>query len=289
MRICRFKGDRLGVVEGEHVADVTAALDAIPPARWPAAPGDALIANLPALRARIAALLPAAPRVPLSGLALNSPIANPPRIIAAPLNYRAHVEESADPAINHGVHMPDHEGFATPVDKMGVFLKSPTGVVGAAEGIALRFAGRRNDHEIELGCIIGTGGAHIAEADALRHVAGWTVALDMTVRGPEDRSFRKSADGYSVLGPWLVTADELGDHTNLAMELTVNGETRQRANTRDLLYTVPRLIALASSVYALHPGDVIMTGTPDGVGPVQAGDVICARIERIGELVVACR
>lgn len=289
MRICRFEGDRLGVVEGDSVADVTQALDAIPPARWPAPPGDALIANLAAIRARIVALLPAAPRRPLAGLPLNSPVANPPRIIAAPLNYRAHVAESADPAINHGVHLPDHDGFATPVDKMGVFLKSPTGVVGAAEGIALRFAGRRNDHEIELGCIIGTGGAHIAEADALRHVAGWCVALDMTVRGPEDRSFRKSADGYSVLGPWLVTADELGDHTNLDMELTVNGEPRQRANTADLLYSVPRLIALASSVYALHPGDVIMTGTPDGVGPVQPGDVIRAHIARIGELTVACR
>ena len=100
---------------------------------------------------------------------------------------------------------------------------------------------------------------------------------------------RKSPDGYSVLGPWLVTADELPDPGGLSLELRVNDEPRQRSNTRDLIISVPGLIEFATRFYTLHPGDVIYTGTPEGVGPVKPGDTIVARIEGIGELRIRAR
>jgi 2-keto-4-pentenoate hydratase/2-oxohepta-3-ene-1,7-dioic acid hydratase in catechol pathway len=111
----------------------------------------------------------------------------------------------------------------------------------------------------------------------------------MTVRGPEDRSFRKSIDGYAPLGPWMVTADEIPDPNDLSMTLHVNDELRQDCNTQDLIYDVQRLIEFASSFYTLLPGDVIFTGTPGGVGPVKAGDEIVAEIERIGVMTVPVR
>ena len=100
---------------------------------------------------------------------------------------------------------------------------------------------------------------------------------------------RKSIDSYSVLGPWLVTADEIEDPGGLDLELAIGGDTRQKSNTRNLIFDVPKLIELASSFYTLCPGDVIMTGTPSGVGPVKPGDVIDASIERIGSMRVEIR
>jgi 2,4-diketo-3-deoxy-L-fuconate hydrolase len=109
------------------------------------------------------------------------------------------------------------------------------------------------------------------------------------VRGPEDRSLRKSIDTYTVLGPWLVTSDELADPSALDLSITVNGEPRQRANTRELILGVPELIEFASSFYTLFPGDVLLSGTPEGVGPIRPGDVMLARIDGIGEMQVHVR
>ena len=171
----------------------------------------------------------------------------------------------------------------------GLFLKSNTSLVGPGEGVPVRFADRRNDHEVELVVVVGAGGSDIAEADAMAHVAGYAVGLDMSVRGTEDRSLRKSLDGFTVLGPWLVTADEIADPGNLDLDVAVNGEVRQASNTRHLIFDIPRLIAYASTFYTLYSGDLIMTGTPEGVGPVVPGDVMTARIDGIGEMTVAVR
>jgi 2-keto-4-pentenoate hydratase/2-oxohepta-3-ene-1,7-dioic acid hydratase in catechol pathway len=143
---------------------------------------------------------------------------------------------------------------------------------------------RRNDHEVELAVVIGKKGRDIAAAEALDIVAGYCIGLDMTIRGPEERSFRKSPDTYTVLGPWLVTADEIPDPGSLELSISVNGTVRQKANTKDLILGVPELIAWASSFYTLHPGDVLLTGTPQGVGPVRPGDVMLASLERVGEM-----
>jgi 2-keto-4-pentenoate hydratase/2-oxohepta-3-ene-1,7-dioic acid hydratase in catechol pathway len=294
MKLCRFDDatlghDRLGVVEGDSILDVTPVLEALPALRWPLPKGDPLIANLPALLPKIAAAAKSAPRKARSAVKLKSPVANPSHVIAAPLNYKLHVEESKDPAIHHGVHLPTHEGFATPIDKMGLFLKSQTGLVGESDGIQIHWPDRRNDHELELAVVIGTGGKAIARADAMKHVAGYGIGLDITVRGPEDRSYRKSADSYSVLGPWLVTADEIAAPGALDMEITVDGVTRQKSNTRELICDIPDLIVRASRVYALHPGDIILTGTPDGVSEIKAGNTLACTIAQIGTMTITVR
>ncbi len=147
----------------------------------------------------------------------------------------------------------------------------------------------RNDHEVELVAIIGKRGSNISTADALQHVCAYSIGLDMTLRGPQFAGFRKSIDTYAVLGPWLVSADEFGDPGGKSLQLSVNGESRQSANTRDLIYDVAKLIEFASSYYTLEPGDLIYTGTPAGVGPVKAGDRIVAEIEGIGRMSVDVR
>ena len=124
----------------------------------------------------------------------------------------------------------------------------------------------------------------VTRAEALDHVFGYVPLLDITMRGDEDRSFRKSFDTFTPIGPEIVTAGQVGDPGELELELRLNGEVRQHANTADLLHDVPRLIERYSQVITLEPGDVIATGTPDGVGPLAAGDEIDLRISRVGHL-----
>jgi 2-keto-4-pentenoate hydratase/2-oxohepta-3-ene-1,7-dioic acid hydratase in catechol pathway len=295
MRICRFlddrlDGDRLGIVEEDSIWDVTAALDALPACRWPYPRGDALIARLDSIRPALAATRCTARRIPLGEARLLSPVANPQTVIAAPLNYRLHLAEAAASRdIHHGTHVPDFAGYATPIDKLGLFIKASSSVVGAGEGVRLTFPERRNDHELELVVVIGRECRNVDPARAREAVAGYAIGLDMTVRGPEDRSYRKSLEGFSVLGPWLVTADEIDDPGALAFELRVGGAVRQQGNTRDLLVGVDDLVARASRAFRLYPGDLLFTGTPDGVAEVKRGDRLDCRIERIGTMRVAIR
>jgi 2-keto-4-pentenoate hydratase/2-oxohepta-3-ene-1,7-dioic acid hydratase in catechol pathway len=280
MKICRFGNGRLGVVKGDVVYDVTSALDVLPSSRYPYPAFDVLVANLPHVIARAKELLADAVAIPLAEVSLLSPIANPGKVVAAPVNYTKHLlEVMADRGLNHG-------NLVEQIEKVGLFLKASSSVVGPSEGVQLRKLDRRNDHEVELAVVIGKKGSNISRQDALEYVAGYCIGLDMTVRGGEERSLRKSLDTYTVLGPWLVTADELPDPGSLDLAISVNGQARQIANTRDLIMDVPALIEFASSFYSLMPGDVILTGTPDGVGPVQPGDVMEASIEGIGRMLV---
>jgi 2-keto-4-pentenoate hydratase/2-oxohepta-3-ene-1,7-dioic acid hydratase in catechol pathway len=237
-----------------------------------------LIAALPELRGEMERAAGTAIPEPLGGLRLASPVANPGKLIAAPVNYQAHLDEA----------IADRETFSRAhvrrIEETGLFLKATSSLAGAGEAVRRAFPARRTDHEIELAVIIGRRCRDVPEPEALSVIAGYSIGLDITVRGPEERSLRKSIDGYSVLGPWLVTADELGDASGLDLRLDVNGELRQAANTRDLIMSVPQLVAFASRWYTLDPGDVLFTGTPEGVGPIQPGDRISARIERIGAL-----
>jgi 2-keto-4-pentenoate hydratase/2-oxohepta-3-ene-1,7-dioic acid hydratase in catechol pathway len=213
----------------------------------------------------------------------EAPVANPNKLIAAPVNYLKHqAEANADGGKNFDKDVKTIEHY-------GLFLKGNGSLVGTSEGVEIAFPDRRTDHEIELVVVIGKGGRNIPRDRALQHVAGYTIGLDMTIRGPEDRSLRKSLDTFSVLGPWLVTADEIADPNRLDMLLTVNGEVRQRASTADLIFDVQRLIEYASRYYTLLPGDLIYTGTPEGVGPVVPGDLMRCSIERIGEVDVPVR
>ena len=277
MKLCRFGENRYGVVRDGQVYDVTEhvarAVVAAPLER-----GAAAIANLPAIVRQVEGAVLGTPAIRASEAKFLSPVINPTKIVAAPVNYEAHIAESeADPGItfNHAVAR---------IDKAGLFLKASSSLVGPGEGVAARFPDRRTDHEIELGLVIGRRCSAISEAQALDFVAGYAIALDMSVRGTEDRSFRKSIDSYSVLGPWLVTPDELPDPDNVDFELRVNGEVKQKSNTRHLIFKARKLIAWASQWYTLYPGDVVMTGTPEGVGPVGPGDVMDCEMQYIGAM-----
>ena len=281
MRFCRFNDNRLGVVRDELVHDVTAVLDGLPALRWPTPPGDHFFNHFDALRPQMQARADQVPGVSIESVKLLSPVANPGKIVAAPVNYALHLNESrADKAINFGTQVKTIADY-------GVFLKATSSVIGASQTVMADWPDRRIDHEVELALVIGRKGFRIPESQALSHVAGYMIGLDMTIRGTEDRSFRKSLDTFTVLGPWLVTADELGDPSQLDLEITVNGQPRQKSNTALLIWNVQKLIAYASQAYTLYPGDVIMTGTPEGVAPVVPGDTMHARIERIGQMKVA--
>ena len=280
MRLCRFNSQRLGLVRGDAIYDVTAALDELPAVRYPLPGHDPLVAALPQLRKRIEALAAGAKSIPVSEALLLSPVANPGKVIAAPVNYKKHLEEAlADKGIHHG-------NLVQEIQKVGMFLKAPSSLVGPGEGVRLIKTDRRNDHEVELAVVIGKTGRNIKSSEALQHVAGYAIGLDITIRGPEERSLRKSPDSYTVLGPWLVTADELGDPHNVQIGIKVNGQQRQDANTSEFVLNIPQLIEFASAFYSLHPGDVILTGTPQGVGPIKPGDVMDCTIERIGSMQV---
>jgi 2-keto-4-pentenoate hydratase/2-oxohepta-3-ene-1,7-dioic acid hydratase in catechol pathway len=155
--------------------------------------------------------------------------------------------------------------------------------------VAIRFPERRNEHEVELAIVFGKQGSDIPRDKALDYVAGYCIGLDMTARGKEDRSFRKSIDSYSVLGPWMVTADEIADPDDVPLKISVNGELKQNSNTKQLIYDCRKLIEWGSTFYTFYPGDVLYTGTPDGVSPVKPGDVMLASIDPIGEMTVPVR
>lgn len=278
MKICRFNSGRLGVVQGEWVLDVSDALDVIPAAHYPYPIGDQLIAHLPELRQRIEALLPDAPRLALKEVSLQLPIANPGKIIAAPVNYQKHLQEVLDDPHLH------HDNQINHIERAGLFLKATSSLVDPSAGIHLTLPERRTDHEVELVAVIGKAARNVSREQALGYVAAYCIGLDITIRGPEERSLRKSPDSYTTLGPWLTTADEIPDPGSLALGLTVDGEARQSSNSAQLILGVAELIAFASRFYTLQAGDVIFTGTPEGVGPIRAGQHIHAWVEKLGEL-----
>ena len=283
MKICRYDDDRLGVVRGELIHDVTQAQTQIRAAAPYAMTGDAVIAALPAWRARLEEMAAKAPGKPISAVKLLSPVARPSKLVAAPTNYKAHIDEMAARATAQNIKPSPAIGTA------GLFLKANSSLVGPSEGVAIRFPERRNEHEVELAIIFGREGSDIPRDKALDYVAGYCIGLDMTARGSEDRSFRKSIDTYSVLGPWMVTADEISDPDNVPLNIAVNGEIKQSSNTDQLIYDCRKLIEWGSTFYTFYPGDVLFTGTPEGVSPVKPGDVMRAEIPPIGVMSVAVR
>ena len=276
MKLCRFEGNRLGRVDGDIVTDVTHCLEDLPRQSWPLPRGDLLIAALPNLRETLERA--GGTTMPVDEIAYQSPVANPGTIFGAPLNYRDHIDEAnADPTLNQGKTVPA-------IVELGLFLKATSSLCGPGEGITHGFPGVRVDHEVEVVAVIGKGGRNIPAASALEHVAGYCIGLDISVRGTQERSFRKSSDSYSVLGPWFVTADEIADPSDLSFWIEVNGERRQESNTSLLIFDIPRLVELASAMCTLVPGDLIYTGTPKGVGPLVSGDEIVAAVGGLGVL-----
>ena len=281
MRLCWFDDHRFGLVRDGRVFDVGTALEGVIPNDYPRRGGDPVLTCLEKLAPEIEVAARTAPSRRLEDVRFLSPVARPSKIVGTPANYLKHVEEA------EGDLATFTNRYSGPIRDQGLFLKSVSALIGPSEGVSLRFPERRTDHEMELGVVIGRKASRIGESEAMDHVAGYAIALDMVVRGPEDRSFRKSVDTYAVLGPWLVTKDEIVDPQNMDFSLSVNGERRQASNTRFMILSIAEQIAWASQFYTLWPGDIIMTGTCEGVGQVFAGDVMHCVIDQIGEMDVA--
>ncbi|MFC6963996.1 fumarylacetoacetate hydrolase family protein [Halocatena marina] len=214
-----------------------------------------------------------------SEVEIGSPVAYPGKVIAAPLNYENHIEEAiADKDIT------TDEWFS--ITDKGYFMKAPSSVIGPDHGIELPFSDRRVDHEIELAFVMGEDTKDVPADDAWEHIFGYTILLDISVRGDQDRSNRKSYDTFTVVGPCVVTADEIDDPQNLDMQLKLNRETRQDANTSDMVYTCADVVQYASIGTTLETGDIITTGTPAGVSELNDGDTVDAEIESIGSMTV---
>ncbi|HXX49876.1 MAG TPA: fumarylacetoacetate hydrolase family protein [Xanthobacteraceae bacterium] len=288
MRLCRYDDDRLGVVRADLVHDVTQAQTEIRDSSPYAMKGDAVVAALPQWRERLERMADKAPGKPIAQVKLLAPVARPTKLSCAPTNYQVHIAEMKAAAAQPGSQVVTVQ--SAKIGEAGMFLKANSSLVGPSEGIPIRFPDRRNDHEVELVMVIGKKGSNIPAPRALDYVACYCLGLDMTVRGREDRSFRKSIDGYAVAGPWMVTAEEIPDPDALPLSLEVNGEVRQNSNTNMLIYDCRSLIEFASSFYTLYPGDLIYTGTPEGVGPAKPGDTIACRSSPVlGELKIAVR
>jgi len=282
MRLARFNDTQLGAVDdgGETLADLSALIADLPPSTWARTPGDPVMARLAQILAQAPDLLAFADRIPLSEVTLNPPVATPSKIIGAPVNYHAHLDEAvADAEIHHGAKI-------AKIDEIGCFLKATSALFGPGAVMEVPFTDRRVDHEGEVAVIIGKPGRRINAADAMDHVAGFALAFDMTVRGTEDRSLRKSFDTAAGLGPWLTTIDDIADPDDISFQLTVNGEVRQSSSTKLLIRSVPELIEMVSAFYTLLPGDIIMTGTPEGVSPVASGDLVTVSSPDLGEMTV---
>ena len=271
MKLFRFDGGRIGLTEGDASYDVTDALG-IDTAAWPPVQSVALIADF-ANRTRGITRHPKAKRVELAAVRLQTPIEWPNKLLAFPVNYVA-----------HGAEMKSKNR----ADINGFFLKANSSLSGPADPIVLpELPGREIHHECELGIVIGRQGKHIPRHDALAHVFGYACLIDVVVRGSEERVQRKSYDTFCPFGPWITTADEVGDPGNVQTRLWVNGELRQDANTRDLIVDVPGMVEWCSKVATLYPGDIIAAGTPAGVGPIRRGDRVRIAIERVGEMTLA--
>ena len=279
MKFCRFDDERYGVVVGDKIHDITAVVEKVLAGKKAPRWGDPMITHLDEVRKAVgdAAQYPSKP---VKSVTLLSPTARPSKLIAAPTNYHAHVAEME--ARRPG--QPKGKGIA----ESGLFLKANSAMAGCGEGVHLRFLDKLTEHELEFMIVIGKECSQVSEAEALDYVAGYCLSLDMTVRGGEERSIRKSIDSYAVIGPWLATKDEIKDPNNVAFKLFVNGEMRHNAHTSDLIFNCQKLISLASEFYTLYPGDVIFTGAPAGVGPVKPGDVMIGECDVLGPLEVKC-
>ena len=221
----------------------------------------------------------AAAKLSLNQIKLHAPLADPPRIFAIGLNYRDHARES-------GMVLP-----TTPV----VFFKLTSAIIGPGEPIVLPKNSTQPDYEAEFAFVIGKGGYRIPAAAWRHHVYGYTIVNDVSARDVQfastQWSMSKSFPTFCPMGPAIVTADEIPDPHNLAINLTIDGEVLQSSNTRELVFKIPELIEYLSSITPLEPGDVVSTGTPSGVGLgrtprrwLKPGETVTITVEGVGAL-----
>jgi 2-keto-4-pentenoate hydratase/2-oxohepta-3-ene-1,7-dioic acid hydratase in catechol pathway len=269
MRLVTYDGGRVGYLDSDRVVDLSELVGGHGQSgvhsgmrrlleRW-----DEVRGALPAPTAGNS--------VALADVRLEAPIPDPTKIVAAPVNYRDHKSEME---------------MTVDISDLAVFLKAPSSIIAHGDVVRLPYSDRRVDQEGELAAVIGRRARNVDEASALDYVAGYTGLLDITMRGKEDRSTRKSFDTFTPLGPWLVTRDEADPADDMALDCTVGGDHRQSSNTKHLIWSVAKLVSYISSVMTLEVGDVIATGTPSGVGPIADGDEVSLTLSGIGTLSV---
>jgi len=208
---------------------------------------------------------------------LLPPLRRPDKIIALARNYAAHARET---------------GSKVPTEPV-VFCKTSHAIIGPDAPIEIPDGIGRVDHEVELAVIIGDTVREVRREDAYRHVAGYTILNDVTARDLQKKAIAaahpwylsKNLDTFCPIGPCIVTPDAVGNPMDLAIECQINGETRQKDRTSSMIFDIPVLIEYLSKLVTLEPGDVLATGTPEGIGPIEPGDTVTCIIENIGELV----
>ncbi len=207
---------------------------------------------------------------------MKAPVSRPRKIVALGLNYALHAKEG---------------NFQVPKEPI-IFSKAGSSVIGPGETIRIPRGLGRMDHEVELAVVIGKKATNVRKKNAVEYIAGYTIANDVSARDLQKKDvekkhpwFRsKSFDTFTPLGPWIVTTDELKQPNQLDIKCLVNGKLRQHANTRNMIFDIPAQIEFITKYITLEPGDVISTGTPEGIGPIKGGDTVVCRIEGIGEL-----
>ena len=271
---------RLGVVRDDRVVDLASASNG----RLPSDMLTFLIQGETAMQLAREVGKSATASLPLSEVRLLAPVPNPPKVVALGLNYMDHCRE-----LN-----------IEPPKEPIIFAKFPSAVVGP--GAAIRWdpaLTQQVDYEAELAVVMGRTARRVSAAEALDYVAGYTMCNDVSARnlqfGDGQWVRGKSLDTFCPLGPWLVTRDEVPDPHDLAIRCTVNGDVLQDSTTAEVIFRVDRLIEFISRAFSLLPGDVIATGTPDGVGVFRSpqiflkdGDVVTVEIEGLGQLTNPC-
>ncbi|RKP53539.1 fumarylacetoacetate hydrolase family protein [Pararobbsia silviterrae] len=272
MKLVRFTeggATRIGKRVGDEIVDLSAVEGVGHSMR-------ALLGALPRLRPALEAAQGA--RYSIDAVRLEAPIADPQKFLAIGLNYKAHAEE----ARAAGVPMPTSQLW---------FNKQVSCITGPYDAIELPRVVEKLDYEIELGVVIGARCRNVKPGEARSVIAGYVVTNDVTARDWQNRSptftLGKSFDTHGPIGPWITTDDEIDDPHALDMVLTVNGETRQRKSTGDMIDDIDAQIVYLSTVMTLEPGDILATGTPEGVGIaigklLKAGDVVRAEIAGLG-------
>jgi len=221
-----------------------------------------------------------------SDVELAAPIPRPRKnMVCLGLNYADHAEEASRARDVSLISFPEYPVF---------FTKPPTAVAGPNDDVIYPRATEKLDYEVELAFVVGRRGKYISKEDAYGHIAGYTVFNDITARDLQRRHLQwykgKSCDTFAPMGPYLVTADEIGDPMDLEMGLRVNGETRQRSNTRNMIFDIGAILSVLSDGITMEVGDIVATGTPSGVGSahpsglLKVGDVVEAWIEGIGTI-----
>lgn len=277
MRLASYRFDdgtvRPVLIDGEQLFDIGSKLPDAP------AQMSGLLARLPELQAKLQSLLDGPADGELEQDRLTCPVPRPGKILALGLNYREHIEEA-------GMDEPERQTW---------FAKMTTSANGPFDPVHLPSVSDKLDYEAELAVVIGRPARHVPREQAAEHIAGYCVGNDISVRDFQFHSSQfivgKSFDTHCPFGPWIVTPEEAGDPQQLAVRCHVNGELRQESNTSTMVFTVYDMIAYLSQAMTLEPGDVLLTGTPAGVGAVRkpplylkAGDVVRTEIDGLGAL-----